>query len=178
MSESDDKNKQTQQSREVVRAMVEGLNRHVIDGQEQWWHKGAAWRGPAGAGLQKGVKAFQDGWQRPFLKAFPDKKASDFIRIAEGRYVAAAGYQEATHSAEFLGVPATGKKVRIRYMDFWEVEDGKIKDNWVLLDLVDLLRQLGVDPLRGFGMDEGKWNANVFDNGGAAWPPKEEENKQ
>lgn len=158
-------------ARETIAAMVEGLNNHVIDGQEEWWHPEATWRGPAGAGLKKGIKEFQDKWQRPFLKAFPDKKATDFIRIADGKYVAAAGYQEAIHSAEFLGIPATGKKVRIRYMDFWEVEDGKIKDNWVMLDFVDLLRQLGVDPLRGHGMDENAWDANAFDCGGASWPP-------
>lgn len=162
---------------QVVTEMVEGLNRHVIDGQEQWWHKDAKWRGPAGAGLCDSVRDFQDNWQKPFLAAFPDKKATDFIRIADGDYVAAAGYQEATHSADFLGIPATGKKVRIRYMDFWRVEGGKIADNWVMLDFVDLLRQLGVDPLRGKGMDEGKWRADAFDNGGAAWPPKQGEEK-
>lgn len=171
-------NKKTRSARETIEEMVDGLNNHVIDGQEEWWHADAPWRGPAGAGVKRGVKEFQDNWQRPFLRAFPDKKATDFIRIAEGKYVAAVGYQEATHSAEFLGIPATGKKVRIRYMDFWEVEDGKIKDNWVMLDFVDLLRQLGVDPLKGHGMDEGEWNADAFDCGGAGWPPKENEGEK
>ena len=166
---------QTRRSRKVVEDMVDGLNRHVIDGQEKWWHANATWRGPAGAGLKSGVKEFQDAWQRPFLAAFPDKKASDCIRIADGKFVAAAGYQEATHRGEFLGIPATGKKVRLRYMDFWEIEDGKIKDNWVLLDFVDLLRQLGVDPLRGAGFDQGDWNPDTFDTGGAAWPPRPDE---
>lgn len=162
----------TRQSRAVIEDMVDGLNNHVIDGQEKWWHANATWRGPAGAGLKRGVKEFQEHWQRPFLAAFPDKKATDFIRIADGKFVASAGYQEATHSGDFLGIPATGKKVRLRYMDFWQVEDGKIKDNWVLLDFVDLLRQLGVDPLNGAGLDAGQWNTQSFDQGGAAWPPK------
>ena len=155
---------------EVIRRMVEGLNEHVIDGQESWWHKDAAWRGPAGAGLLDGLKSFQDNWQRPFLEAFPDKKAHDLIRISEGKYVASAGYQEATHKAEFFGVPATGKKVRIRYMDFWKIEDGKIKDNWVLIDFIDLMRQLGADPLNGKGMDGDRWRLGAFDEGGCGWP--------
>ena len=171
MAESDKINKKSLSPLAVIEQMVAGINNHVIDGQQQWWHPDACWRGPAGAGLKQGLQEFQDQWQRPFLAAFPDKKANDLIRIASGKYVAAAGYQEATHSATFLGIPATGKKIRLRYMDFWEIEDGKIKDNWVLIDFIDLLRQLGVDPLQGHGMDNNQWDAQAFDRGGAAWPP-------
>ena len=48
-----------------------------------------------------------------------------------GEWGAAFGRQEAVHSGEFMGIPATGKKVNIRYMDFWKVVDGKIVDNYV-----------------------------------------------
>ena len=30
-----------------------------------------------------------------------------------------------------MGIAPTGKRVGIRYMDFWKVVDGKIVDNWV-----------------------------------------------
>ncbi|MEM7024843.1 MAG: ester cyclase, partial [Pseudomonadota bacterium] len=66
----------------------------------------------------------------------------------------AFGRQEATHSGDFMGIPATGKRVTIRYMDFWKVEDGKIRDNWVMIDVIDVMRQLGVDPLNGKGWDD------------------------
>lgn len=163
---------------EVIEEMVGGLNEHVIDGQGAWWHPNARWRGPAGAGLCEGLAQFQDRWQRPFLEAFPDKRAHDLIRVADDRYVAAAGYQEATHSGTFMGVPATGRRVRVRYMDFWEVEDGRIVDNWVLLDLVDLLRQMGVDPLAGKGMDGGQWQPGTPGSGGCAWPGDERSGKE
>jgi len=133
--------------------------------------------GQAGDGLNRGEKEFQDDWQGLFLAALADDPATDFIRMADGKYVVSVDYQEATHCGEFVGIPATGKTVRLRYMDFWEVEDGKIKDNWVLLDFVDLLRQLGIDPLRGAGLDAGQWSARAFDQGGAAWPPKPDESE-
>jgi hypothetical protein len=38
-------------------------------------------------------------------------------------------------------------------MDFWRVQDGSIRENWVLLDLPELLMQMGVDVLAG-GMAE------------------------
>jgi hypothetical protein len=32
-------------------------------------------------------------------------------------------------------------------LDFWRVEEDKIRENWVLVDLLDLYAQLGVDVL-------------------------------
>ncbi len=53
----------------------------------------------------------------------------------------------------------TGKRVEIRYMDFWKVVDGKIADNWVMVDFPHVLAQLGVDVFCGEGweaFDEGR----------------------
>ena len=127
----------------LVARMIEALNEHVIDGQEEFWAEDMHWYGPAGIGTKPSLKAFQDEQQRPFLHAFPDKEAFDQIRIAEGEYVAASGYQVAIHSGDWLGIPATGKRVKIRYMDFWRVEDDKLVENWVLIDILDVLEQLG-----------------------------------
>ena len=68
--------------------------------------------------------------------------------------MAAFGRQEATHSGEFMGIAPTGKRVEIRYMDFWKVVDGKIQDNWVMVDFPYVMRQLGVDPFQGMGWDD------------------------
>lgn len=141
-------------SKQLVKRMIEALNDHVIEGQDAFWAEKMKWRGPAGAGLKRGLKHFQEGWQRPFLKAFPDKEAHDEIFIAEGDYIASSGYVSGTHRGEFMGIPPTGKKIRLRYMDFWKVEGDRIVDNWVLLDIIDVMRQMGVDPLQGQGWDE------------------------
>ena len=141
-------------AKEVVQRMVAALNQHVIEGQEAFWKTGAVWRGPAGAGVRKNLKQFQEGWQRPFLKAFPDKHTVDEIVIGEGQYAAAMGSVTATHSDEFLGAKATGKQINLKYMDFWRVEDGKIVENWVMLDIVDFFRQIGIDLLDGKGWDD------------------------
>ncbi|UCH25684.1 MAG: ester cyclase [Trueperaceae bacterium] len=135
----------TRNSKQIVARMVDALNDHVIEGQEEFWHEDMHWYGPAGIGAKMSLKAFQDEHQRPFLHAFPDKVAHDQVQIAEGDYVASFGYQEATHAGDYLGIPATGKKVKVRYMDFWRVEDGKLKENWVMIDLLDFLEQLDVD---------------------------------
>ncbi|MDA9345775.1 ester cyclase [Porticoccaceae bacterium] len=58
------------------------------------------------------------------------------------------------HSGDFMGIPATHKKIEIRYMDFWKVVDGKIVDNWVMVDFPAILQQLGVDPFGGHGWEK------------------------
>lgn len=132
---------------ELVEKMVEALNNHVIEGQEEFWSEDMIWRGPAGIGTLYGLKAFQDGQQRPFLYAFPDKKALDEVRFGCGQYAASTGVVEGTHLGEWLGIPPTGKAVKIRYMDIWRSEGDKLVENWVLIDLIDFMQQIGIDPL-------------------------------
>ena len=50
-----------------------------------------------------------------------------------------------THKADYLGVKATNKAMTLRVMDFYRCADGKIMENWVCLDYLDLLQQMGVD---------------------------------
>ena len=83
--------------------------------------------------------------------------------------MAAFGAQVAIHSGAFMGIPPTGKRVEIRYMDFWKVKDGKIVDNWVMVDFPHVMQQLGVDPFNGLG-----WEA--YDEG-RALPPRPEYKK-
>ncbi|MEO0767335.1 MAG: polyketide cyclase, partial [Pseudomonadota bacterium] len=58
------------------------------------------------------------------------------------------------------------KRIDIRYMDFWKVEDGRITDNYVMVDFPHVLAQLGVDVFKGEG-----WEA--FDRGDRVAPRPE-----
>ena len=110
--------------------------------------------GNRGCGTKIGLQEFQDNWQRPFQKAFSNKVCIDEARLYMGEWAAAFGRQEATHSGEFMGIPATGKKVSIRYMDFWKVKNNKIIDNYVMVDFPDVMAQLGVDVFNGQGWEK------------------------
>ena len=148
----------TDATRAVIEGMVNGLNDHRIDDIGQFFASQFRWMGNFGCGTKNGLDAFRDNWQKPFQAAFSDKVCIDEARLYMGEWAAAFGRQEAIHSGEFMGIPATGKKVDIRYMDFWKVEDGKIVDNWVMVDFPSVLSQLGVDCFSGQG-----WEA--FDKG-------------
>ncbi|WP_299626311.1 ester cyclase [Pelagibius sp.] len=154
----------TAETQRVIEAMVDGLNDHRIDDIGEFFAEGFSWMGNAGCGTKRGLQEFQDNWQRPFQAAFSDKICTDEARIFQGQWGACFGRQEATHSGEFMGIPPTGKRVEIPYMDFWKVEDGRIVDNWVMVDFPHVMRQLGVDPFDGHG-----WEA--YDSGRKA-PPR------
>ena len=138
----------------TIDAMVDGLNDHDIDNMERFFSETFRWVGNAGCGFKQGLKEFQDNWQRPLQAAFSDKVCIDEARVTQGEWCAAFGRQEARHTGPFMGIEPTGKRVEIRYMDFWKVVDGKIVDNWVMVDFPYVMRQLGVDVFNGYGWDE------------------------
>ena len=156
----------TDDTRRVIAGMVDGLNDHRIDDIGDFFAEGFRWMGNTGCGTKTGLKEFQDNWQRPFQAAFSDKVCIDEARLYMGEWAAAFGRQEAVHSGVFMGVQPTGKKVEIRYMDFWKVVDGKIVDNWVMVDFPHVMAQLGVDVFNGEG-----WEA--FDRGARPAPRPE-----
>ena len=144
----------TSETRDVIESMVDGLNDHQIDGIGAFFADNFRWMGNQGCGTKNGLRAFQDNWQRPFQAAFSDKVCIDEARLYMGEWAGAFGRQEAVHSGPFMGIKATGKKVEIRYMDFWKVVDGKIIDNWVMVDFPYVLAQLGVDCFNGEGWED------------------------
>lgn len=144
----------TGETASVIDAMVDGLNDHDIEGMGRFFAESFRWIGNAGCGYKNGLKEFQDNWQRPFQAAFSDKVCIDEARITQGQWCAAFGRQEAVHSGPFMGIEATGKRVEIRYMDFWKVIDGKIVDNWVMVDFPYVMKQLGVDVFAGHGWEK------------------------
>jgi predicted ester cyclase len=144
----------TQETLATIDAMVDGLNDHDIDNMGRFFAESFRWMGNAGCGYKKGLEEFQENWQRPFQAAFSDKVCIDEARITQGEWCAAFGRQQAVHSGEFMGIGPTGKRVEIRYMDFWRVVDGKITDNWVMVDFPYVMQQLGVDPFAGQGWEQ------------------------
>ena len=115
----------TAETKRTIEGMIDGLNDHRIDDIGEFFAQSFRWMGNFGCGTKKGLQEFQDNWQRPFQAAFSEKVCIDEARLFMGEWAAAFGRQEAIHSGDFMGVKASGKKVEIRYMDFWKVEDGK-----------------------------------------------------
>lgn len=144
-----------QQSMRRTLAMIKGLfdfdgvNLDTM-GMERFWHPHMMWYGPCGIGTTRGVRGFQRHHQQPFLHAFPDRKGMGHrARFAEGPFVASTGWPSvgATHAGNYLGVPATGRRIGMRVADWWRCDGTWLTENWVLIDLPHLMLQMDVDLL-------------------------------
>ena len=77
-----------------------------------------------------------------FMNAFPDgRHVWDFCEAA-GDYVLLNGYFTGTHTAEFQGIRATGKVVKISATSIDKVVDGKMVEHRVDFDGACLIQQL------------------------------------
>ncbi len=149
---------QGERSTELVLDMLAHLAKHPTQGGaevmelERFWHPLMSWYGPAGIGTCRGIKGFRNWHQIPFLKAMPDRGQSDdaltWHAFGEGEYVGLTGWpnmRQTVTADGWLGIAPSGQRIDIRSVDFWRIENGKIRENWVLIDFIDVYRQLGVD---------------------------------
>lgn len=143
---------------QLVLDMLTHLMRHPAQGGPEvmqlpdYWHHDMTWYGPAGIGTCRGLTGFRHWHQIPFLNAMPDRgkqhSDNDWHLFAQKNYVAVTGWpnMRQTLTADgWLGIAPSGKAITLRSLDFWRVEEGKIAENWVLVDLLDVYNQLGVD---------------------------------
>ena len=125
--------------------------------QKQHWHSKMMWYGPSGIGSTRGLAGFVDNHQLPFRIAFPNRQGGaqitnpriggHYIRIGDGNYSLTGGWPSviAQHSGgNFLGTGPTGRQIKMRVMDFYLHHERRIRENWVPLDILDVLRQMGV----------------------------------
>ncbi|GAB4149352.1 MAG: nuclear transport factor 2 family protein [Sphingomonadales bacterium] len=141
---------------QLVADMLAGLAKYAEGGVEamrldDYWHPRCSWYGPSGIGTCRGITGFRNWHQIPFLNAMPDRKGSaygDGHLFAEGDYVGFTAWpgMTATISGDgWLGIAPSGQKITMRSLDFWRCENGLIRENWVLVDLLHVFHQIGVD---------------------------------
>jgi predicted ester cyclase len=138
----------------LVEAMIGGLMQYdrkslASMGMRRFWTSDFHWYGPGGIGTMRGHTDYERGHQRPFLRAFPDRRGGDHkCRIADDQFVASTGWPSvrATHTGGgWLGLAPTGKAISMRVMDFWRREGELLAENWVFIDIPELLLQMGID---------------------------------
>ena len=141
--------------------MLAALKRHPYEGgpevmeMELYWHPKLSWYGPAGIGSNRRIEGFRSWHQVPFLNALPDRRPdSENGRhdcfFADGDYVAFCGWpaMSATVTGDgWMGIAPSDKKIEFCSLDIWRCENGLLRENWVLVDILDVYRQLGVDVL-------------------------------
>jgi steroid delta-isomerase-like uncharacterized protein len=84
-----------------------------------------------------------------FREAFPDLQVETLGVVTEGDEVWVHSLATGTHQGEFMGIPATGKRVSYAMMDRVRVRDGKAVEHWGIGDDIGMMTQLGAIPEMG-----------------------------
>jgi hypothetical protein len=98
----------------------------------------------------------------PLAEALPDLERRDSLFLGgtyRGRtYIAATGHYCGTWARDWLGIPATGRTLFLRYGEVWQIgADGRVVQANLLWDVLDAMRQAGVWPLAPSLGAEGMW---------------------
>ena len=81
-----------------------------------------------------------------FFSAFPDLHATIDVLVAEGDLVVGRMTNTGTHTGDFMGIPATGKKISFTETHIVRIADGKAVEHWGNQDDMGMMQPLGVIP--------------------------------
>ena len=150
--------------------MVEEMLKNLYTKEQSWrkyWHPNMMWYGPSGYGSYIGVDGFAR-FQLPYESVFdPYRKSSvamtcekgskldlavkgHFARFAEGNFVTSGGWP--SHGGhlckEWLGIQPKRQQFTCRVSDWWRRDGDTLVENWVFVDLIDMLKQLDYDVFK------------------------------
>jgi steroid delta-isomerase-like uncharacterized protein len=132
----------TEQNKQLIRQLIEEvINKGNLGAAGDYFAEDVVELVPfpgQGPGLP-GVKDVVRGMR----VAFPDMHWTVEEQMAEGDKVLTRFVWTGTHEAEFLGVPATRRQVSVWGMVIDRLENAKVKDTRILMDVFGLIQQLG-----------------------------------
>ncbi len=140
---------------ELEASSDEELKSKLLDHpQNQFWHDKMIWYGPSGIGTARTLEGFIDNHQLPFRKTFKDRnywKLGHYCELGDGKFSMTAGWnsiQAIYGSNDWLGYKSSNQNVTMRVMDFYHHDQGKIRENWVPIDIIHILYQIGIDVFK------------------------------
>ncbi|MEM6282917.1 MAG: ester cyclase [Chloroflexota bacterium] len=112
-------------------------------------HKNVIWHGFEPLRRLEGAAAVHEQFWAPLLNAIPDLTRRPYHFIGgefEGHdWVCGTGDLIGTFASAWFGIPASGQSVRFRFGEFCKIEDGQITEIRLIVDLIHLIRQAGIN---------------------------------
>ena len=117
----------------------------------------------------KGVDEIIDTLWKPLIYSFPDLERRDNLIIGgsfQNRvYVSTVGHLTGTFANPWLGVPSNGKTIHLRICEVHQIENEKIINSHILIDIMDFIRQAGFWPINpSLGIEE-MWPGPITGDG-------------
>ena len=99
------------------------------------------WVGPGPGGMKELIGAYH--------RAVNDAHWDVHVMMKAGDVVITRWTGRGTHTGDLLGIPPTGKTVKVDGIWMHCVSSGRIVESWNCWDMLGMLQQLGVIPTRG-----------------------------
>ncbi len=130
----------------IVRRLYEEVwNKRKLEVVNELISPSHALQGSTIFGSSIGPEAYKRQVSR-FLEGYPDLHWAIEDTIAEKDKVVACWTLSGTHKGDFMGVPATNKKVSVGGMTIHHIAGGKIMDSHTNWDALGMMQQLGAVP--------------------------------
>ena len=98
-----------------------------------------------------GFAGLYEALYKPLLYAMPDLYRRTELLFSGnakgGDWVTGHGHLVGTFKKDWMGIPATGQIVFIRFGEFHRMEDGRAVESYLFFDIIDLMRQIDRWPL-------------------------------
>ena len=137
---------------DMLLGVQKGTSRNPERGLSGFWHEQANWHGPAGIGSARGQKDIAQHIFKQFRDGLSNntRHLREGVFFAENELVGFTGWPSGTanHTGPgFLGMPATERIITRSSLDFWRIENGAVRECWVMVDILDIYKQIGVDVM-------------------------------
>lgn len=136
-------NATTEQHKALSRRALAEIDRGNMDIMDEVATRDAIFRFPGSPVLD--MAGFK-GFAQMFRSAFPDFRHDIESMVAEGDKVVRIGVFRGTHKGDFMGVPATGKRVEMWFIGVDTFREGKLSELQGLPDMMGLMQQISPVP--------------------------------
>jgi len=84
---------------------------------------------------------------RMYRAAFPDMQMNAEEVLVSGDRTVTRGKATGTHQGELMGMPPSGKRIEVKFIDIMQFNDaGVVREHWGLIDMLSMMQQLGAIP--------------------------------
>ena len=131
--------------------MAQDLGLTEIERLQRVWHDDMIWWGPGGIGATYTIPRYLKQHSEPFNDGLRAgyKYNGHLCRMAEGNFGGFFGWANltVTNAGGYLGMTKAPGPADMRVVDLYRIQDGKLTENWIFIDMLHYLAMQGLDVL-------------------------------
>ncbi len=136
--------KMAEDNKALVQRFIDRMNKHDLNAVDELVDAAYVEHSPG-----EGFPPTRDGLKQMFamfIKGFPDVNMRLDHMVAEGDLVVIHILTTGTNKGEMMGMPATGKSIKVEEIHIVKTKDGKMVEHWGVEDNLTFMKQLGLMP--------------------------------